>query len=301
MFIHYEVCPLCEGKELTELLKAKDHTVSQEAFPIVVCGDCGFTFTQDVPDEEHIGPYYQSEDYISHSNTKQGLVNRAYHWARDYMLGSKKRLVEQHFPIEAGKERRLLDIGSGTGYFLNVMNQGGWQAMGVEPDSGARNFARKTFDLEVKSLDALFEFPENRFDVITMWHVLEHVHRLDETFEQIGKCLDKNGTLVIAVPNCDSLDAKHYQEFWAGWDVPRHLYHFTPKTMQLLAKNHHFAIKHEKLMPFDPFYISLLSEQYKNGRKRLLAGALNGGKAFIKAKSEVKRSSSVIYVMVKEA
>lgn len=295
MLIHHEVCPICEGNQLSTLLEAKDYTVSQELFPIVVCQDCSFTFTQDIPDEEHIGPYYQSEDYISHSNTKTGLVNRAYHFARNYMLGAKKRLIEKN----ALQKGTLLDIGSGTGYFLDVMQTANWEVQGVEPDSGARNFSKKEFGLKVKSLDALFEFEKEAFEVITMWHVLEHVHRLEDTFQQIHKTLKKKGLLVIAVPNCDSLDAKHYKEHWAGWDVPRHLYHFTPKTMELLANKHGFTINQKELMPFDPFYIAMLSEKYKNGSGNLIGGGLIGGRAFFKALRNVNQSSSVIYLMSK--
>lgn len=302
MNIHYQQCPICEGQVLETILTAKDHTVSQESFPIVECQDCTFTFTQDVPNEEHIGPYYQSDSYISHSNTKTGLINKAYHFARDFMLSSKKRLVEKNAPknVVGTQKGKLLDIGSGTGYFLNIMKQANWQVQGIEPDSGARSFSRKEFDLEVQELDQLFELSDQSFDVITMWHVLEHVHRLDETLDKIHKTLVKNGLLVIAVPNCNSADAKHYGPHWAGWDVPRHLYHFTPKTMDLLAKKHQFKIKSKKLMPFDPFYIALLSEKYKNGKGNLLGGGLTGGTALLKATTNVNVSSSVIYVLNKD-
>lgn len=293
---HYKECFVCGQSNFKTLVEPKDHTVSKESFTVVECTNCQFRFTQDVPTEETIGPYYASESYISHSDTKKGLINRLYHFARNYMLNSKRNLLNKHIQ---GQEKKLLDIGAGTGYFLNTMKQSGWNVTGVEPDDQARAFSQKQFELDVYPLDNLYEFTPQSFSMISMWHVLEHVHRLDDTLKQIYQLLNDDGTLVIAVPNSDCLDAQKYKEFWAGWDVPRHLYHFTPISMERLMANHQFKIIEKKLMPFDPFYISMLSEKYKNKGGGLVGGLITGLQSLIVSWSNTDKASSVIYVIKK--
>src|SRR6478672_6166143 len=168
--IHYEQCPVCGGTLFHPFLKAKDHTVSKEEFQLVQCDQCQFVFTQDVPDELSIGPYYQSQNYISHSNTQTGLINKMYHRVRTITLRSKRNLVEKESRIKKGT---LLDIGSGTGAFLNEMQSAGWKTTGLEPDAGARKNAEELYGIHALPSHELFSVIPQSVDVITMWHVLE--------------------------------------------------------------------------------------------------------------------------------
>ncbi len=289
-------CPVCLSEQIEYFLTAKDYTVSQENFEVYACQKCQFKFTQNIPDEGSIGPYYQSEEYISHSDTKEGVVNRLYHMARNYMLKSKKQLVEKY---AKNGEKSLLDIGCGTGYFLDTMKGAGWQVQGIEVDDKTRQYAIDKFGLQVSDNDALFDLPKTAFDVVSMWHVLEHVHELDAYMEQIHSILKPQAHLVIAVPNWDSHDANKYGAAWAAWDVPRHLYHFAPNNMQLLAERFGFELLGEHIMPFDAFYVSMLSEKYKNGKGNLLGGVWTGGVSLLKAMSNAQKCSSVIYILKK--
>ena len=200
-------------------LTCVDHSVSGEVYHLCRCRACGFLFTQDFPAEAEIGRYYETPDYISHSDTRRGLVNTVYHWARAYMLGRKARLVMR----EAHRTRgRLLDIGTGTGYFPHAMDERGWQVRAVEKNAGARIFAKEHFGLDVLPDHVLPTLPDGGFDVITLWHVMEHLEHLNETWEQLHRLLDDGGVLVVAVPNCSSADARRYGSYWAAYDVPRH-------------------------------------------------------------------------------
>ncbi len=297
MRISYTECPVCQHKNLTPFLVCKDYTVSGENFEISYCHHCQTGFTQNVPDQESIGIYYKSAQYISHTDTKKGLVNQLYHFARNFMLSSKQQLVSQHTGLQQGT---LLDIGSGTGYFLDMMKRKNWQVTGIEADEDAQAFAQKNFGISVFSPPKLSELPEKQFDAITLWHVLEHLHDLHGAWAHCSRLLKDAGILFIAVPNHQSPDAAHYQAQWAAYDVPRHLWHFSPASLDFLAEKHGFQIIRKKIMPFDPFYIALLSEKYKGSSLGLLAGAWHGGIALLKGLANVNRSSSVIYVLKKK-
>ena len=223
--IHYNNCPACGSADIAFVLKAKDETVSREYFEVWQCNNCTLRFTQDVPDANNIGKYYQSSEYISHSNTSKGLVNKLYHSVRSFTLQSKRKLVEQSSGKKTG---HLLDIGAGTGAFASSMKKSGWNVTALEPDETARANAKKDFDIELLPASNLFSLPSNSFDVITLWHVLEHVHELHKYLDTFYSLLIEGGTLIIAVPNYTSYDAKSYSEKWAAYDVPRHLYHFSP-------------------------------------------------------------------------
>jgi len=288
----YTACPICNSQQLQLLLTVKDYTVSQKQFNIVKCKNCQFKITQNIPTQESIGAYYESEDYISHTDTQKGLVNNLYHFARNYMLKSKRKTIEKHV-----KSGNLLDIGCGTGYFLNEMKLANWNVMGLEVDEGAKQVCKNKFGIDAQNISTLFDFTANTFDVITMWHVLEHVHDLNGYIAQIKKILKPNGKVFIAVPNNDCYDANYYFVHWAAWDVPRHLYHFEPKTMEALLCKHGLKVEQKQWMPFDPFYISLLSEKYMGGNFQLVKGFWNGLISLVKAWFNVDKASSVIYVV----
>jgi 2-polyprenyl-3-methyl-5-hydroxy-6-metoxy-1,4-benzoquinol methylase len=297
MRITHSQCPICGSSSLVPFLTCKDYTVSGEKFDISYCQQCYTGITQSVPDKVHIGAYYQSENYISHSDTKKGLVNRLYHIARNFMLDSKRNLVQKSTALTTGT---LLDIGSGTGYFLKEMQDNQWKVTGIEADEAAKIFSQQQFSLNVFPPETLDSLPSQSFDAITLWHVLEHLHDLDSAWQDFTRLLKPTGALLIAVPNHKSYDARHYQSEWAAYDVPRHLWHFSPKSLEILAQKYGFQITNKKNMPFDPFYIALLSEKYRGNTWGLLSGAWHGGIALLQSILNVNTSSSVIYVLKKK-
>lgn len=289
-------CPVCDAKTFSAFLTCTDFFVSGQEFKIKQCDSCGFKITENIENEENIGRYYQSENYISHSNTTKGLVNSVYHSVRKYMLGRKRRLVEK----ETGKRNgHILDVGTGTGFFLNEMKENGWQVTGTEKSSDARDFAKKELKLENLPSENLFKLKDNSFDVITLWHVLEHIHRLNENIEIFKHLLKNDGKLIIAVPNHDSSDAKHYKEYWAAYDVPRHIWHFAPKQMKQLGEKHGFKLSSLHTMPFDSFYVAMLSEKYKKSKLALLKGIFHGKISWLQSIFNPAKCSSVIYVFKK--
>jgi 2-polyprenyl-3-methyl-5-hydroxy-6-metoxy-1,4-benzoquinol methylase len=292
--IHYDKCPVCASSAIQRVLTAKDHTVSGKSFDIWQCAHCSLRFTQDAPSIEEIGDYYRSENYISHTETSKGIINSLYLRVRKYTLRSKRRFVERETGLSKGT---ILDIGAGTGAYLHHMRQAGWDTEGLEPDAQAINRAAANYSLTLRPSSDLFLLPASKFDAITMWHVLEHVHALHEYIIRIKQLLKQGGTLFIAVPNYTSYDAEKYREFWAAYDVPRHLYHFSPAAMQELARIHDLTILKYQPMWFDSFYVSMLSEKYRGNilgpANAVLAGMRSNGKAF----SKNRKASSLIYVL----
>ena len=292
--IHYTNCPVCKGTSIAEKLSAKDHTVSQKEFSIWHCTDCTVRFTQDVPGQEQIGDYYASADYISHSDTQKGVINRLYHLVRKRTLRSKRKLVI----AETGKKTGdILDIGCGTGAFLNSMKEGGWEITGLEPDTAARGKAVQLYGIQPQEPGKLFELKQDTYDAITMWHVLEHVHQLHEYIKQMTDLLKPDGKLFIAVPNYASKDAEIYKEHWAAYDVPRHLYHFSPQSMEKLLAMYDLKLSGQKPMWFDSFYVSMLSEKYKKGKGNIVKAIVNGLWSNARAMGNVRKCSSVIYIV----
>lgn len=292
--IHYTNCPVCGSGDIKNVLSAKDHTVSGEIFAIAECSNCTARFTQDVPVAAAIGPYYKSENYISHTDTNKGLVNRLYQSVRKRTLKQKRKLVEKTTGLTKGS---LLDIGSGTGAFAGEMKRGGWAVTGLEPDADARSVAKQTYQVELEDTSRFYQLPPGSFDAITLWHVLEHVHDLPGYMKQMKDLLKEKGKIFIAVPNYTSKDAGIYKENWAAWDVPRHLYHFSPQSMKTLVEKHGMKIEQYKPMWFDSFYVSMLSSKYRNGRTNLVASFFNGLRSNMKAVGDKQRCSSVIYII----
>lgn len=288
-------CPVCDSNQLAPFMKCVDHTVSRETFQIVACESCGFKFTNPRPEADKLGPYYKSEEYVSHSNTKKGFINSTYQMVRKYTLLKKLQLISKYF-----KTGNILDIGCGTGEFLNTCKAAKWNTIGIEPDPDAREMARTNFGLDVRTEDELQLLPDANFDAITMWHVLEHVPNLNQRVEDLKRLIKPNGIIIIAVPNCNSLDAKIYRENWAAYDVPRHLYHFTPNDIERLFQNH--GIKLTRILPmvFDSFYVSMLSEKIKTGKTNVLRSTWNGFRSNLNGAKTGKTYSSQIYVLKKQ-
>lgn len=294
--ILYTLCPVCGSAGISKVFKVKDNTASQEYFDIYHCRNCQVRFTQNPPSEASIGDYYKSENYISHTDNSKGLINRLYQIVRSISINQKKKLIEKTTRLGKGN---LLDVGGGTGYFAATMQQAGWRVTGLEPDEGARNVAMQQHSLKLLPGEELFNLPANKFDAITLWHVLEHVHDVKKYIVTFKKLLSDNGKLFIAVPNYTSYDAMSYGPNWAGYDVPRHLYHFTPQTMQWLMKESGLKITSIKPMWFDSFYVSLLSSKYKNGKPNWIGAFWTGFMSNLKAMSDVRKCSSVIYIISK--
>ena len=298
-------CPVCNSAETEKYLQCKDFTVSKEIFSLVNCMSCSFIFTNPRPAENEIGKYYQSAEYVSHSDTKKGLINRLYHTVRKITLGNKLQLINRLHNNKAGK---LLDVGCGTGYFISHCKENNWNVTGVEVDANARKMAEERLSPSTKAQGKLGEgehiyswlndVKENEFDIITLWHVLEHVHDLNAYLEALKKLLKNSGKLIIAVPNAASFDAGHYKEYWAAYDVPRHLYHFTPDTIGRLFKKHNLKLEQTLPMKFDAYYVSMLSEKYKTGKTNYLNVLINGFRSNSKASGN-GQYSSLIYVVSK--
>jgi 2-polyprenyl-3-methyl-5-hydroxy-6-metoxy-1,4-benzoquinol methylase len=234
-------------------------------FHIVTCDSCRLIYTNPRPAAHEAGPYYHASAYISHSDTNEGIVNKLYHAVRKFTLQSKTNWIES----EKKGTKELLDVGCGNGHFLAAAKEKGWNINGVEldPETAARaaNLTGLTIAPSLKEID-----PAKEFQVITLWHVLEHVYELDEYFQFFKSRLAKDGKLLFALPNPASFDATYFKQYWAAYDVPRHIYHFTPATIAALAEKYGFKLKSSRGLIFDSFYISLLSNEYKTGNKRLL-------------------------------
>ena len=290
--IAHTICPLCSSAKTILYLRCSDHLLSRDVFDLCKCSDCGFVFTGEYPDEQSIGRYYRSDDYISHDDEAKGFLNRIYQIARHVMLRRKVRMVEKATGITKG---RILDIGCGTGHFAAAMEQNGWYVTGIEPNIKARNFASGQFGLDVISPEQVPGLPSGSFDCITMWHVLEHFHDPFGYAAEIKRLLKPGGLCLCALPNSNSFDAVHYKEYWAAYDVPRHLYHFSPASMQKLLSLHQMAAKEILPMWFDSYYVSMLSEKYKGGN--IISAFLQGANSNIRAAGNRQRCSSLIYVI----
>lgn len=292
-----KACPQCSGTHLKHVMTCTDFYASGEQFELHSCGDCQFTFTQGFPTGATMDRYYESSDYISHSDTKKGIMNSVYHRVRKYMLGRKARLVAKEARRTSGK---LLDIGTGTGYFAATMAKKGWEVEAIEKNAQARAFAKERFNLDVKPETDLSVFEPNTFDVITLWHVMEHLENLNETWDRLFELLTDKGILIIAVPNRASYDAERYGANWAAYDVPRHLWHFTPGTIQQFGSKHGFIMAERYPMPFDAFYVSMLSEKNMKRGFAFARGMYAGVIAWFSALARKERSSSMIYIFRKK-
>jgi 2-polyprenyl-3-methyl-5-hydroxy-6-metoxy-1,4-benzoquinol methylase len=289
-----EKCPLCNSGLYHSYLDCKDYTVSQETFKLVECEECHFIFTNPRPNTESIGRYYESDKYISHTNKGNDLINSVYKVVRSFTLKSKRNLINRL----AKRKGTLLDMGCGTGEFIHTCQQDGWKVKGIEPSPHARKQAEELNQTSLYS--DLFQVEDSaQFDAITLWHVLEHVDDLQATVKKLKQLLKSDGVLVVAVPNYQSLDAQIYQEHWAAYDVPRHLYHFSQKSMEKLMNGHGLKIEQVLPMKLDSFYVSLLSEKYKTNKQNYFRAVWNGLKSNLWAGKHQNNYSSLIYIIRK--
>ena len=290
--VHYASCPVCGSDKIGHALYSDDQLISAKRFDIWECGNCTLRFTQDAPDKNSIGSYYQSPNYISHSDNNRGLINRIYHLVRKLTLGDKQRLILSATGLKTGK---LLDIGAGTGFFIKHMQDGGWQTLGLEPDMAARERAALLNKVNLSAPEIIDGLPPESFHVITMWHVLEHVHNLHHDVRRLKELLKPGGRIFIAVPNYLSYDAAVYQGGWAAYDAPRHLYHFSPESVKQLLAQHGLQVQSIRTMPYDSFYIAFLSEKYKKGN--LVRGFFIALFSNLRAFVNKEQCSSLIYIV----
>lgn len=286
-------CPICNAQSFKPFLNVKDYTVSQETFQLLQCDKCGFILTHPIPKD--LGRYYQSPQYISHSNRSSGITDVLYKFARTITLRWKTNLIDYYNTLSS---KELLDYGCGTGAFLAHAKKTGWNINGVEPADQPR--AAATHATQTAIANSIQQLPAVNFSVITLWHVLEHIEDLHPILDALKNKLHDNGTIFIAVPNHNAYDAQKYQEHWAAYDTPRHLWHFTQQSMRTLLNQHHLKLTAIVPMKLDALYVSILSEKYKSqsdnpGLMPLIRGLITGIKSNMSALRN-QEYSSLIYI-----
>lgn len=287
--------PYDSKEKLKPYLKCVDYTVSRETFELFIDPETELLVTFPRPSHIDLPSYYESEDYISHTDSTRSFMDKVYQLIKSYSIKRKLKLINS----SAQQKGRILDVGCGTGDFLQACQTDHWEVTGIEPNSKATVLAEKKVAPNGRLFHDINELKEEEygsFDVITMWHVLEHVPNLMEYLVSLKKLLKEDGCLIIAVPNYKSYDAKYYNKFWAAYDVPRHLWHFSQKSVRELFSLKNFRV--EKTLPliFDSFYVSLLSEKYKRGSSNLFGAFKTGLLSNLKAR-RTGNYSSLIYLI----
>jgi 2-polyprenyl-3-methyl-5-hydroxy-6-metoxy-1,4-benzoquinol methylase len=286
-------CPVCDKTEFRSYISTKDFFFTKEDFNIDICANCNFIFTNPIPAD--LGKYYETEDYLSHKADDKSMISRIYRNIRNINIKNKFKIVSA---ISKGK--KILDIGCGTGELLAYFKTKGYDALGIEPSKDAREFAQQKHNIEVKEESYIKNIADNSFDIVSMWHVLEHVSDLNGRMKDLKRISKDDATIVIAVPNVESPDSKHYGMYWAGLDVPRHLYHFSKASMTKLAQKHNMKITSTIPMKFDSYYVSMLSEKYKDSSLGIFKAVIEGFISNLKAK-KANNYSSMIFVLKKNS
>lgn len=286
-------CALCHSMDIYQVYQVKDFFLSAEEFGIWECQTCGVRFTLPVPSEESMPLYYKSEEYLSHFHKKRTLFSLLYGFVRSINVKQKANFVERHF-LRTGS---LLDVGCGAGTFLNEMNKRGWNCQGVEPDENSRRFINETYKLPVVNMLSSMDV-NSRFDVITLWHVLEHFYNPRLILNSLNFHLNENGVLILAVPNFESLDARYYGSYWAAYDVPRHLFHFNYSALKKILESTGFKVVNKGVLAIDVFYISYLSEKYLNKKLSFFTGIFKALLFYIHS-SKISDYSSIVVVAKK--
>jgi len=286
-----------ENRVLKPHMVCKDYTVSQDSFTLLIDKESGLLVTSPRPEDKDLAAYYESDMYISHTDANKSIIDKLYQLVKNYSLKQKLKRINS-FPKP---EKKLLDIGAGTGDFLSICEANKWNVVGVEPSVKARTIAKQKLQNNTSKIYTTIEellSKSETFDVITMWHVLEHVPNLNAYITFLKRLLKPNGTLVIAVPNHKSYDAEYYKEFWAAYDVPRHLWHFSKRSISNLFQQEEMTVVKILPMKFDAYYVSLLSEKYKTGSSNYLKAFYIGLRSNSKA-SRSKEYSSLTYILKK--
>jgi len=289
-----KLCPICNNSAFNDVLSLKDYFYTKESFTIQQCSQCGLKLTNPRPGKDEISRYYESEDYLSHTEEQKTLFSKVYGLIRNINISSKSRIITKN---SSGKS--ILDIGCGVGLLLKYMKELGWSTKGIEPGTQAKNTAETKYGLSISP--DIQQLLNQKYDVISMWHVLEHVFEIRDYLLKIKELLNDEGTLFIAVPNILSLDSDRYKNFWAAYDVPRHLYHFRPKDIEELCEKSGLRITKTIPMWFDAFYICILSEKYKGGMFQLIKAIWTAFRSnLVAALFTPSRCTSLIYIIKKE-
>lgn len=292
--VEIKECPICGDTHQKSYLKTKDYFLTKESFSLTQCENCGFIFTSPRPDAADLSKYYQSEAYLSHHSRGVSPLRLVYQILRKRNIRGKYQLINQY--VQKGN---ILDIGCGTGEFLSFFKKNGWDTSGIEPDISARNFAREKWNIHVLDEPEITKLDTATFNLVTMWHVLEHVSDINQRVAEVFRLLKPGGYFIAALPNPKSWDAEHYQEYWAAWDVPRHLFHFSEHNIIQLSEKHGFKFNKSVPMTLDSYYISLVSEQYRGRHFPYFVALKNGSRSNKLAKTGAGYSS-MIYIFQKE-
>lgn len=287
-------CPWCESEKTQIHLWLKDEFLSKEDFQIYECLNCGLLFTEPRPGKDKIGEYYKSDEYYSHQENKVGFIPRVYETVKSMNLKRKWKLATKGKSVGT-----VLDIGCGVGDFLHIMESQGWKTVGIEPSEEAKAIAKKRTKAQLFSPENIEQLPDGSFDLITMWHVLEHVDDLKTEIAHLERLLKQGGRLVLALPNFKSYDAQYYKSQWAAYDVPRHLNHFCKKSITNIFKDSNLKWNETKKLGWDAYYISYLSEQYKRHKFPLLRGGFRGVISNLRARKNGEWSS-LVYIFEKQ-
>ena len=289
-------CPVCGAANalVATDLTPRDYSLTGEEFQLSRCPSCTALVTNPRPASDQIGPYYNFPTYVSHRDDAPGVLNSLYRTARKFTTTRKVALIAAQ--MTGGKATKsLLDYGCGTGFFVGAAQDAGWQVSGVEVSDVAREAASKRLGQPVAA--ELDDVPADQtFGVITLWHVLEHIHDLHATVGKLMARLQPGGRMIIAVPNPEAADAGRYGNGWAAYDVPRHLYHFTQKSIQHLMTRSGGRVVEQIGQPLDAFYISLLSEKYVKGN--MVSGFWQGFRSTLSA-WQSGNYSSIIYIVAR--
>lgn len=291
-------CPWCESQNNSLFLELKDYFLTQEDFKIYECHDCKLLFTTPCPPSSEIGKYYKSSDYLSHNDEKKGIVPFIYKLVKKINIRNKFNIVKKHATNQTSLGINILDIGCGMGDFLLYAKNKGYNIAGLEPDKDARKIAEEKLNIKIFHQDELEDIPDNSLDVVTMWHVLEHVADLKTEIHHLDRVLKKDAKLILALPNYKSFDAAYYKDKWAAYDVPRHLNHFSRTSINNIFEKSNFQLLDVKALKWDSFYISILSEKYANNKNSFIKGIITGCKSNGKAQ-KTGEFSSLVYILKK--
>lgn len=287
-------CPWCGSEKAQIHLWLKDEFLSQEEFQIYECKSCGLLYTEPRPNPDEIGKYYKSDAYYSHRENNKGLIPRIYETIKSINLKRKYKLA-----VNGMQTGIVLDIGCGVGDFLCLMEKNNWETIGIEPSEDAKQIAEKRLSHKILHPNDIQSLEPNSIDLITMWHVLEHVDDLKEEINQIQRLLKQKGRLVLALPNFKSYDAQFYNTHWAAYDVPRHLNHFCKESIVKIFKNSELELVETSKLKWDAYYISYMSEMFKHHRLPLVRGAFRGMISNCKAR-KTNEWSSRVYIFEKK-
>ena len=288
-------CIVCGSLKSLKLYDCIDKVSSNEKFNIVYCQECSFQYTQNRPTLLEAGKYYLSDKYVSHTDNKKSFIISLYRTIRNLNLKWKLKIINK---LNGNKNGYILDYGCGLGNFLSYCKENGWLTNGMDISEEARREVKKRYDINVYENKELFNTNKNKYDIITLWHVLEHVYNIDETIEGLKNSIKEEGYILIALPNNNSYDALKYKENWDAYDVPRHIWHFNKKSVEKLFLKHGLILIDTKPMVFDSYYVSIRSEMHKGNKFHFIYGMFWGFISHLKAIYS-KEYSSQLYIFKK--